>query len=198
MTLFAGEKLLFTPVKPDNNAIPLIFAFPIEYTIGITSLGYQIVWSTFAMRPDVAVSRLFTDSNEPLPRHPELLGFSVSWELDYINIFNLLESLDIPLQATARDDNHPLVFGGGPVLTANPEPFADFFDVILLGDGENLLDSFIDAYQEVRNCSRETKLRRLAQVPGIYIPSLYRVTYQAPDQVIASIEPQDSEIPEAQ
>ena len=195
MTLFAGEKLLFTPVKPEPNAIPLIFAFPNEYIIGITSLGYQIVWSTFAMRPDTAVSRLFTDINEPLPRHPELLGFSVSWELDYINIFNLLESLDIPLQATARDDNHPLVFGGGPVLTANPEPLADFFDVILLGDGENLLDDFIDAYQEVRNSDRETKLRRLAQVPGIYIPSLYRVTYQAQDKVIASIEPLDSEIP---
>ena len=195
MTVFPGEKLLFAPAEPDNDAIPLIFAFPNEYTIGITSLGFQIVWATFAMRSDVAVSRLFTDSQEPLPRSPELLGFSVSWELDYINIFNLLESLDIPLQSSERDDSHPLVFGGGPVLTANPEPFADFFDVVLLGDGEELLDRFIDAYQEVRNCNRETKLRRLAQIPGIYIPSLYRVEYVADDKEIASIQPLDSEIP---
>ena len=195
MTVFERERLLFTPATADNNAIPLIFAFPNEYTIGITSLGYQIVWATFAMRSDVRVSRLFTDIQEPLPQNPELMGFSVSWELDYINIFNLLESLNIPLHSKERDDNHPLVFGGGTVLTANPEPFADFFDVILLGDGENLLDSFIDAYQEVRYSNRATKLRRLARVPGVYIPSLYEVTYHSPDSEIAAIEPIDAEIP---
>ena len=195
MTVFERERLLFTPATADNNAIPLIFAFPNEYTIGITSLGYQIVWATFAMRSDIQVSRLFTDIQESLPQNPELLGFSVSWELDYINIFNLLESLAIPLHSKERDDNHPLVFGGGPVLTANPEPFADFFDVILLGDGENLLDSFIDAYKEVRHGTRTTKLRRLARVPGVYIPSLYEVTYHSPDGEIAAIEPIDDEVP---
>ncbi len=102
------------------------------------------------MRPDVKVSRLFTDTHEQLPRKPELVGFSMSWELDYINILNLIEFLEIPLRANARSDDQPLVFGGGPVLTANPEPFADFFDVILLGDGENLLGNFIEAYKEVR------------------------------------------------
>ena len=194
MSVFQQERLLFTPTTPDNNAIPAIFAFPNEYTIGITSLGFQIVWATLAMRSDVDVSRLFTDLNEPLPRNPELLGFSVSWELDYINIFDLLESLDIPLHSTQRE-HHPLVFGGGTVLTANPEPFADFFDVILLGDGENLLDEFIDAYQQVRNADRQTKLRHLAQVPGVYIPSLYEVTYHSPDGEIKAIAPQYSDIP---
>ncbi len=196
MTVFKQEHLLFTPATPENNAIPLIFAFPNEYTIGITSLGYQIVWATLAMRSDVNVARLFTDIQEPLPRFPKLLGFSVSWELDYINIFNLLESLDIPLRSTEREDHHPLVFGGGSVLTANPEPLADFFDVILLGDGENLLDSFIDAYQEVRKANRSTKLRHLAQVPGIYIPSLYKVTYQDTEGAIKSIQPIDTDIPD--
>ena len=195
MSVFQQERLLFTPATPDNNAIPAIFAFPNEYTIGITSLGFQIVWATLAMRSDVDVSRLFTDLSEPLPRNPELLGFSVSWELDYINIFNLLEALDIPLHSCDRQDRHPLVFGGGTVLTANPEPLADFFDVILLGDGEDLLDSFIDAYQEVRNADRQTKLRHLAQVPGIYIPRLYEVTYHSPDGEIKAIAPIDSDIP---
>ena len=196
MSLFQQEKLLLTPASPNSDAVPIIFAFPNKYTIGITSLGYQIVWATLAMRRDVNVSRLFTDIQESLPKEPELLGFSVSWELDYINIFNLLESLDIPLHSRERDNNHPLVFGGGPVLTANPEPFADFFDVILLGDGEELLDNFIDAYQEVKKAERQTKLLRLAQVPGIYIPSLYDITYHSADGEIKAIAPIDTEIPE--
>ncbi len=196
MTVFQQEKLLFTPASPNTDAIPTVFAFPNEYTIGITSLGYQIVWATLAMRRDVDVSRLFTDLQESLPKEPELLGFSISWELDYINIFNLLESLDIPLHSRDRGNNHPLVFGGGPVLTANPEPFADFFDVILLGDGEELLDNFIDAYQEVRKADRGAKLLHLAQVPGIYIPSLYEVTYHSADGEIKAIAPYDPEIPE--
>ncbi|MHC5831689.1 MAG: radical SAM protein, partial [Nostoc sp.] len=103
------------------NAIPIIFAFPNEYSVGITSLGYQVVWATLAMRDDVQVSRLFTDTHEQLPRTPEIVGFSISWELDYVNILNLLESLEIPIIATSRDDSHPIIFGGGPVLTANPE-----------------------------------------------------------------------------
>lgn len=167
---FSGERLLFTPAAPDTDAIPTIFAFPNEYSVGITSLGYQVVWTTLAMRSDVQVSRLFTDTHEQLPRSPELVGFSCSWELDYVNILNLLESLEIPIRAAARNDADPLVFGGGPVLTANPEPFADFFDIILLGDGENLLGNFIDAYTKVRNADRKTQLSQLAQVPGYMFP----------------------------
>ncbi|AFZ28938.1 Radical SAM domain protein [Gloeocapsa sp. PCC 7428] len=188
-SVFANERLLFNPATPDSDAIRTIFAFPNEYSVGITSLGYQVVWATLAMRSDVQVSRLFTDIHEQLPRDPELLGFSVSWELDYVNILNLLESLEIPIRAKARSSSDPLVFGGGPVLTANPEPFADFFDVILLGDGENLLGDFIAAYKEVRNSDRPTQLQHLAQVPGVYIPSLYEVTYHDPTGTIKSIEP---------
>ncbi|MEA5618634.1 radical SAM protein [Cronbergia sp. UHCC 0137] len=194
-SVFDSERLLFTPANPNNDAIPLIFAFPNEYTVGITSLGYQVVWATLAMRDDLQVSRLFTDTQEQLPRQPEILGFSMSWELDYVNIFNLLESLGIPLRASLRNKQHPLVFGGGPVLTANPEPFADFFDLILLGDGENLLGDFIDIYKEVRNADRETQLKRLAQVPGIYVPSLYAVEYKSKDGEIKSINPLLPEIP---
>ena len=194
-TVFAAERLLFTPATPDAGAIPTIFAFPNEYSVGITSLGYQVVWATLASRSDLQVSRLFTDCHEPLPGKPELLGYSVSWELDYVNILNLLEFLEIPVRAGDRTHHHPLVFGGGPVLTANPEPFADFFDVILLGDGENLLGDFIDAYKEVRTADRPTQLRRLAQVPGVYVPTLYEVTYHNSTGAIASIQPTTAEIP---
>ncbi|GBF84906.1 B12-binding domain-containing radical SAM protein [Aphanothece sacrum] len=195
MTIFNQERLLFNPVSPNSDAIPVIFAFPNEYSVGITSLGYQIIWASFASYPEISVSRLFTDIQEPLPRNPELLGFSFSWELDYVNILNILELLDIPLQSDQRDNNHPLVFGGGPVLTANSEPFAAFFDIILLGDGENLIKDFIRAYQEVRNANRGAKLRHLATVAGVYIPSLYEVTYHSVDGEIKSIIPLDNTIP---
>jgi len=194
-SLFDSERLLFTPATPKNDSIPVIFAFPNEYTVGITSLGYQVVWATLATRDDLQVSRLFTDIHEPLPRYPELLGFSMSWELDYVNIFHLLESLEIPIRANSRHQNHPLIFGGGPVLTANPEPYADFFDIILLGDGENLLGDFIDTFKKVRNADRETQLKTLSQVPGIYIPSLYVIEYITPDGEIKSINSIDSQIP---
>ncbi|MBD0336492.1 MAG: radical SAM protein [Cyanobacteria bacterium Co-bin13] len=192
---FADERLLFDPVMPEAGAVPLIFAFPNEYSVGITSLGYQVVWATFAQRADVVVSRLFTDHQESLPSQPELVGFSVSWELDYINILGLLESLQIPIRAADRGAEHPIIFGGGPVLTANPEPFADFFDVILLGDGEVLLDSFIDSYQAVRSADRATRLRHLAQTPGLYVPSLYEITYAGPEEGVAAITPIHPDVP---
>jgi radical SAM superfamily enzyme YgiQ (UPF0313 family) len=193
--VFASERLLFTPAIANASAIPTIFAFPNEYSVGITSLGYQVVWASLASRPDLQVSRLFTDVHEALPDQPELLGYSLSWELDYVNILNLLEFLEIPVRSAERSHHHPLVFGGGPVLTANPEPFADFFDVILLGDGENLLGDFIEAYKEVRTADRKTQRRRLAQVPGLYVPSLYEVTYHDLTGAIESIGPVDTQIP---
>ena len=163
--------------------------------MGITSLGYQIVWAMLSQRPDIAVSRLFTDVSEQLPARPELMGFSLSWELDYVNVLDLLEHQQIPIRASQRENEHPLVFGGGPVLTANPEPFAAFFDVILLGDGETLLYDFLDAYQQVRELDRRSQLKALAQVPGIYIPELYAITYESADGPIASISPIDADIP---
>jgi radical SAM superfamily enzyme YgiQ (UPF0313 family) len=192
-TIFNSEHLLFTPASPERAAIPTIFAFPNTYTVGITSLGYQVVWATLAMRSDLDVSRLFTDVHESLPRSPELVGFSLSWELDYVNILNLLEFLEVPIRSDVRGDNDPLIFGGGPVLSANAEPFADFFDVILVGDGEDLLGNFITAYREVRTADRLTQLKHLARVPGIYIPRLYQVEYAG--DLITSILPIDSSIP---
>jgi len=195
MTLFSNEYLLFEPAIANYNAVPVIFAFPNQYSVGITSLGFQIIWSSLALRADIQVARLFTDVHETLPRNVELVGFSFSWELDYVNILTLLEFMDIPLHSQKRKDNHPLVFGGGPVLTANPEPFAAFFDVVLLGDGEILLGEFINAYQEVRTATREVKLKHLAKIPGIYVPSLYQVDYEDDTGLITAITPLDKSIP---
>ena len=192
---FTDETLLFEPMAPNSQALSVIFAFPNEYSIGITSLGYQVVWATLGRRADVDVARLFTDCHEPLPTRPDLIGFSLSWELDYRNVLTLLDLLDIPHRSADRGNEHPLVFGGGPVLTANPEPFADFFDVILLGDGEHLLDDFIDRMVAVSKADRATRLKELARVPGIYVPSLYHITYDGPEGEIVKIEPIESDIP---
>ncbi|NEQ53790.1 MAG: radical SAM protein [Leptolyngbya sp. SIO3F4] len=191
-SVFTAEKLLFTPATSTFDAIPVVFAFPNEYTVGITSLGYQVIWAMLAQRSDLAVGRLFTDIADNIPANPELMGFSVSWELDYINILNLLEQEQIPIRSCDRTHHHPLIFGGGPVLTANPEPFANFFDIVLLGDGEDLIPTFIDTYKSVRTASREEQLATLAQVPGIYIPSLYQPIYDSPTGPISRVDPVNS------
>ena len=192
---FQSEHLLFEHATPNHDAVPIVFAFPNTYTVGITSLGYQGIWANLATRSRVSVSRWFTYAHEDLPRKIEILGFSFSWELDYVNILAALKKFDIPIDSCDRADQHPLVFGGGPVLTANPEPFAAWFDIVLLGDGEELIGNFLNAYQEVRHADRQTQLRHLAKVDGIYVPSLYAVTYQSVDGAIASIQPIDSDIP---
>ena len=194
-TYFQSEHLLFDHATPDHDAVPIVFAFPNTYTVGITSLGYQGIWANLATRSQVDVSRWFTDAHEDLPRKIELLGFSFSWELDYVNILAALKKFDIPVDTCDRTDAHPLVFGGGPVLTANPEPFAAWFDIVLLGDGEELIGNFLNAYQQVRSASRQEQLRHLAKVDGIYVPALYVVTYTSEDGAIASIKPIDSDIP---
>ncbi|MEB3241265.1 MAG: radical SAM protein [Synechococcus sp.] len=171
-----------------------MLAFPSTYSVGITSLGYQVVWATLARRADLDVRRLFTDQGDPPHRHCELFGLSLSWELDGPVLLDLLEQQRIPLWSEERGEEDPIVFGGGPVLTANPEPLAPFFDVVLLGDGELLLPAFIDALQELRGAPRQQRLRRLAQLPGVYVPSLYVPRYDSEGQ-LSAIEPLDGAVP---
>ncbi|MFZ9282699.1 MAG: B12-binding domain-containing radical SAM protein [Prochlorococcaceae cyanobacterium] len=165
-----------------------MLAFPSSYSVGITSLGYQVVWATLAQRADVDVRRLFTDQGDTPHRELDLFGLSLSWELDGPVLLDLLEQQRIPIWAAERGDDDPIVFGGGPVLTANPEPLAPFFDVVLLGDGELLLPAFIDALQAWRGAPRQQRLRQLAQVPGVYVPSLYAPRYSA-DGTLLAVEP---------
>ena len=138
--------------------------------------------------------RLFTDQQEPLHKKSELFGLSLSWELDGPVLLNLLEGQKIPIWSHQRKDKDPIVFGGGPVLTANPEPFAPFLDVVLLGDGENLLPKFIDTMLKIRSLSRNEKLLNLAQIDGIYVPSLYVPKYSNDGKLLA-IEKKEPNIP---
>lgn len=178
-----------------------MLAFPSTYTVGITSLGFQVVWASLASRGDVDVRRLFTDQGDPphggqRGRGPDLdlFGLSLSWELDGPVLLDLLEQQRIPLWSQERGESDPIVFGGGPVLTANPEPLAPFFDVVLLGDGELLLPAFIDAVLARRDAPRVERLRALARIPGVYVPSLYAPRYGAEGDLLA-VEPIDAGIP---
>jgi len=178
-----------------------VLAFPSTYTVGITSLGFQVVWACLAQRTDVDVRRLFTDQGDPphggqRGRGPELdlFGLSLSWELDGPVLLDLLERQRIPLWSHQRGDGDPIVFGGGPVLTANPEPLAPFLDVVLLGDGELLLPAFVEALIAQRAAPRPQRLRALAQIPGVYVPSLYAPRYSSAGALLA-VEPIEPGIP---
>jgi len=181
--------ILPRPFKP-APFVDVSWVFPNTYEVGMSSLGYQLVWGLMDGDPDLSVRRVFTDCGEGSPAASELIGFTVSWELDYINILNVLSGAGVKLLSSDRDDSEPLVFGGGPVLTANPEPFADFFDVILLGDAEAVVPDFFAAWKEVRELpSRRQRLLKLAAVPGVYVPSLYAYREAQLGGPLSSIEP---------
>ena len=186
---------------PEAGALRVVLAFPSTYSVGITSLGFQVVWATLARRGDVDVRRLFTDRADPAHgggrgRGPalDLFGLSLSWELDGPVLLDLLEQQRIPLWACQRGEDDPIVFGGGPVLTANPEPLAPFLDVVLLGDGELLLPAFLEALRACRGAPRAERLRRLAQVVGVYVPALYGPRYSADGELLAVV-PLAAEVP---
>src|SRR6185295_1400193 len=106
----------------------------------------------------------------------DVLGFSLQAELNYSNIVNMLDLAGLPVWQRDRRETDPIVLGGGP-CTANPEPIADFFDAFLIGDAEEALTVFLDAYREARasGTSRRAILQRLAGIDGIYVPSFYDV-----------------------
>jgi radical SAM family uncharacterized protein/radical SAM-linked protein len=126
----------------------------------------------------------------------DVLGFSLQAELNYSNILNMLDLAAVPVWQKDRRERDPIVLGGGP-CTANPEPIADFFDAFLIGDAEEALPRFLDAYREGRaeSLSRRDLLARLATVAGIYVPSFYDVTYDEAGRVLA-IGRNDPRVPE--
>jgi radical SAM superfamily enzyme YgiQ (UPF0313 family) len=193
-------KEIFTVARPHKTSpsIGISWAYPSTYEVGIAGLGYQLVWWLLEQDLDTEIARVFTDAQEYGWDENELLGFTLSWELDYINVLNLLTKAGVNHLAEQRTDAEPIIFGGGPVLTANPEPFADIFDVILLGDAEAVVPKFLEAWKEVRTIkSRSEKLRRLAAVDGLYVPQFYRYEVTEPRGPLKAIVPTVSGIPDA-
>ncbi|OGI04277.1 MAG: hypothetical protein A2Y25_09395 [Candidatus Melainabacteria bacterium GWF2_37_15] len=169
------EKYIYKPAVRKSDAIPLWFCFPSTYMIGMASLGYLHLFRLFDENPDVYPERVFTDTEKTFHQveNIELMGFSFSFELDFLGMFKIFDKYKIPFRAEDRGEEFPLVFGGGPVLTANPEPYAEFFDFINIGEGDESLVEVVNVYKEMRDIKdKKAKLERISQIPGIYVPSL--------------------------
>jgi radical SAM family uncharacterized protein/radical SAM-linked protein len=196
-------------IKKDLSRVSLKFAmgFPDAYEIGMSHLGLQILYQVLNSREDIACERVFApwqDMEELLRKRGlklttlesgipldelDILGLSIQYELSYTNILNMLDLGGITLFAKDRKEGAPFVIGGGP-SAFNPEPVAEFFDAFLLGDGEEAILEIADAVLEGKRLGepREAVLKRLAKIPGMYVPSFFDVEYNE-DGTVRTIVP---------
>ncbi|NVM25890.1 MAG: radical SAM protein [Desulfobacterales bacterium] len=203
-------------VKKDwGGKISVALIYPNYYQVGMSNLGFQIVYGILNENPAIVSERAFLpeeaelsiykrtdrpllsfESQTPLQRF-DLLAFSLSFQNDYPNVLTMLDLSKIPLLGKDRGEDHPLIVAGGVATFMNPEPLADFIDCFLLGEGEVILKRFFQAYLDLPSSAakRQEALRILAEeVEGVYVPSLYRVTYKG-DGSIGSFEPSIPTIP---
>ena len=203
-------------VMKDKDQVDIRFAmcFPDVYEIGMSHLGIQILYDMFNRREDTWCERVYSpwpdlhkvlkekqiplfalESQDPVKKF-DFLGITIQYEMCYTNILQILDLSGIPLSAEDRTMDDPFVIGGGP-CTYNPEPLAEFFDLFYIGEGETQYFALLDLYKEWKNSgkSRQDFLKAAAQIPGIYVPSLYEVTY-AGDGTIAKMKPICPEAPE--
>ncbi len=171
-----SDKYLYSPVSASRDEYNLIMCFPGPESFALSSLGYLWLYKLMDERTDINVFSVDTDnvSVKVLPENIDAVAFSVSFEMDFIGIFEILEKLNIPLFAKERQSS--LIFAGGPVITSNPAPFADFFDFFLIGDGEELLENVIKILKENKHEAREIILNKLSKINGVLVPSLGNIT----------------------
>jgi radical SAM family uncharacterized protein/radical SAM-linked protein len=195
--------------RKDSQKARLKFAlaFPDAYEVGMSHIGLQILYSILNSRDDIACERVFTpwidmeailrnrglplvslESGMPL-RNFDVIGFSLQYELSFTNVLTMLELSSIPLLANERAEHDPIILAGGP-CTFNPEPVADFFDAVFIGEGEEAILEISDTILRWKKAGgdRGSLLREMSKVPGVYIPSLFDVRYK-PDNTIAEIRP---------
>ncbi len=182
-------------IKDKNNVeVRFAFAFPDVYEVGMSHLGTKILYNTVNNREDTYCERVFAPwpdmeeemrkGNIPLYtletkdslREFDIIGFTLQYEMSYTNILNMLDMAGIPLRASERGEEYPLIIAGGP-CAYNPEPLYDIFDAFQLGEGEEAINDIIDAYKANRKNSKEELLLELSQLEGVYVPSLYEVKY---------------------
>mgnify|MGYP003290846560 CR=1 FL=1 len=186
-------------VKKDLSNIDLRIAmcFPDVYEIGMSYLGLQILYDMFNKREDTYCERVFSpwpdldkimraediklftlETQSPI-MDMDMLGITIQYEMCYTNILQVLDLSGIPLLATDRTDNDPIVIGGGP-CTYNPEPISDFFDLFYIGEGETQYRALLDLYKscKAKGEGRRDFLKKAALIPGMYVPSLYEIAYK--------------------
>ena len=202
-------------VMKEKKRVDIRFAmcFPDVYEIGMSHLGIQILYDMFNQREDIWCGRVYSpwtdmdrvlrerkiplfalESQDPV-KDFDFLGITIQYEMCYTNILQVLDLAQIPLKAGERTKEHPFVIGGGP-CAYNPEPLADFFDLFYIGEGETQYFHLMDVYKiwKKSGAPREAFLKQAAQVPGIYVPSLYDVEYHG-DGTIRSMHPNCPEAP---
>ena len=194
---YIGNEVNMVMKDPEKVDIRFAMCFPDVYEIGMSHLGIQILYDMFNKRSDVYCERVYSpwvdldqimrekqiplfaiESQDPIKEF-DFLGITIQYEMCYTNILQILDLSQIPLLAKDRLEEDPIVIGGGPCVY-NPEPLADFFDLFYIGEGETSYDALLDAYKENKknNGTRKQFLEMAAEVPGIYVPSFYDVTYK--------------------
>jgi radical SAM family uncharacterized protein len=191
--------------KDWGGKIAVALVYPNAYAVGMSNLGFQTIYRHLNALPDVVCERVFLpdaadvaelartgaapfslESQRPLSDF-HMVGFSVTYEGDYINVLRILDLAGIPLRPAERRPHDPLVLMGGVCAFSNPEPIAPFMDFIVVGEGEELVGELIAAYRE-RYRERASFLDLLTTVPGVYVPERYDVAYAA-DGTLAGVAP---------
>src|SRR5574342_830996 len=200
----------FGAVRKDLRSVRLKFAlaFPDTYEVGMSNLGFRLLYHALNDRPDVACERLFLpwpDMEEMLRRHRlplftlesrapardfDVIGVTLQFELCYTSALCLLDLCGVPLLTRERSPADPVVVGGGP-CAYNPEPIADFFDAFAVGDGEEVVHEIADAVAAWKGsgASRDELHRALARIPGVYVPSLFEPRFDPATRLLAAMEP---------
>ena len=211
---YIGGEVNMVKKDPSKVAVRFAMCFPDVYEIGMSHLGIQILYDMFNRREDVYCERVYSpwmdldpimreqkiplfavESQDPI-KNFDFLGITIQYEMCYTNILQVLELSQIPLHAEDRNEEDPIVIGGGP-CTYNPEPIAPFFDLFYMGEGEVVYFDLIDRYKEIkaRGGSRKEFLEQAAQIPGIYVPGFYDVTYKE-DGTIEAMTPNNPHAPQ--
>lgn len=211
---YIGHEINMVEKDPASVDIRYAMCFPDVYEIGMSYLGIQILYDLFNRREDTYCERVYCpwpdldkvmrEKNIPLfsletqspIRDFDFLGITIQYEMCYTNILQVIDLSGIPLFSRDRTEEDPIVVGGGP-CTYNPEPMADFFDLFYIGEGEEKYDELLELYKEYKysDMTRREFLRRAAGIEGMYVPSLYAVTYN-PDGTIEAITPTEEGVPE--
>ncbi len=204
---YVGGELNSVVKESGSVDISYAFCFPDTYEIGMSHLGMKILYSLVNARDDARCERVFapdTDMEEIMRRENiplwslesgepvkdfDLIGFTLQYELCYTNVLNMLDLAGLPVRSADREALTPLVIAGGTCV-CNAEPMADFFDITLPGDGEEVTNELIDLLKEykAKGATKREFLIAAAQIPGVYVPSLYEVEYNE-DCTVKSITP---------
>ena len=211
---YIGKELNSVMKNTDDIDVRYVFAFPDLYEIGMSHLGMHILYGVLNSIDGVWCERVFsvaTDMEERLrannlplfslesrtPLHEfDFIGFTLQYELSYTNILNIMQLGKIPLRSSDRDENHPIVMMGGP-CAYNPEPLADFADMILLGEGEEIMQEIMELYKKHKKANyskKEFLLEAAKRIDGVYVPAFYSVSYND-DNTIKTVSPLHADIP---